>query len=117
MHSKPPVIFLAFAHDKQTADGYLRNLTRERNALRDALEVAAEREQPICEVVLENDLTVDRIFDVFQSEKYRDRIAIFHYGGHAESYKLLLEDLRSAQGFRERLAIAFGPPARPGSRA
>ncbi len=97
MHSKPPVIFLAFANDKQTADGYLRNLTRERTALRTALDIAINRDRPICEVVVESDLTIDRLFDIFQNDRYRDRIAVFHYGGHSESYKLLLED---AQGGR-----------------
>ena len=35
--------------------------------------------------------TLDDIMKVFQSPKYRNRIAIFHYGGHAGSYQLLLE--------------------------
>ncbi|NUM78266.1 DUF1566 domain-containing protein, partial [candidate division KSB1 bacterium] len=35
--------------------------------------------------------TVENILDVFQ--EYQDRIAIFHYGGHADSYELLLESL------------------------
>ena len=92
MSSRPPVIFLGFANDKQTAHGFLRNLTRERNALRVALEGVAQRADPICEVVVESDLSVERIFDIFQDNRYRDRIAIFHYGGHSESYSLLLED-------------------------
>ena len=64
MASTPPVIFLGFANAKQTANGYLRNLTRKRHPLRSALEVVAERSNPICELVVENDLTVDRIFDI-----------------------------------------------------
>jgi WD40 repeat protein len=85
-----PVILLAFANDKQNSGaGYLRGLTFERNAIRDAL-VKAE-ENGLCQVLVEPDATVDRLFDVFQNPSFRDRIAIFHYGGHAESYSLLLE--------------------------
>ncbi len=85
-----PVILLAFANDKESSGaGYLRGLTRERNAIRDAL--AKAEENGLCQVLVEPDATVDRIFDIFQNSQYRDRIAIFHYGGHAESYALLLE--------------------------
>jgi len=85
-----PVILLAFANDKQnTGAGYLRGLTQERNAIRDALMKAEEN--GLCQVIVEPDVTVDRLFDVFQNSAYRDRIAIFHYGGHADSYSLLLE--------------------------
>ncbi|MBK9104654.1 MAG: AAA family ATPase [Saprospiraceae bacterium] len=85
-----PVILLAFANDKQnTGAGYLRGLTLERNAIRDALMKAEEN--GLCHVIVEPDATVDRLFDIFQNPLYRDRIAIFHYGGHAESYSLLLE--------------------------
>ncbi len=85
-----PVIFLAFANDKtDTGAGYLRGLTRERNSLRDALRPAEDA--GLCEVVVEPDASIDRIFNVFQDKRYRDRIAIMHYGGHAESYELLLE--------------------------
>ena len=85
-----PVILLAFANDKQnTGAGYLRGLTLERNSIRDALMKAEEN--GLCQVVVEPDVTVDRLFDIFQNSAYRDRIAVFHYGGHAESYSLLLE--------------------------
>jgi WD40 repeat protein len=92
--SSLPVILLAFANDKVgTGAGYLRGLTYERNRLRDALREAENA--GLCELVIEPDATIDRLFDVFQDPRYRDRIAIFHYGGHADSYQLLLED---AQG-------------------
>ncbi|TAE59615.1 MAG: CHAT domain-containing protein, partial [Bacteroidetes bacterium] len=90
-----PIIFLAFANDKQnTGAGYLRGLTAERNGIRDALKLA-ER-QGLCEVLVEPDASINRIFNVFQENQ--DRIAIFHYGGHAGSYELLLE---SAAGTTE----------------
>ncbi|MDX2250110.1 MAG: AAA family ATPase [Bacteroidia bacterium] len=85
-----PVILLAFANDKQdTSAGYLRGLTDERNGIRDVL--AKAEEHGLCEVIVEPDISIKRIFDVFQNSSYRDRIAIFHYGGHADSYQLLLE--------------------------
>jgi WD40 repeat protein len=93
--TQKPVIFLAFANDKQdTGAGYLRGLTSERNRIRDALERAEQ--EGWCKVVVEPDVTIDRIFDVFQNKNYQDRIAIFHYGGHADSYELLLESSTGA---------------------
>ncbi|MEZ4772409.1 MAG: AAA family ATPase [Bacteroidia bacterium] len=84
-----PVILLAFANDKQEAGAGFLRLTEERNGIRDAL--AKAEEQGLCEVIVEPDVSIDRIFNAFQSKVYRDRIAIFHYAGHADSYKLLLE--------------------------
>ncbi|MDX2245418.1 MAG: AAA family ATPase [Bacteroidia bacterium] len=79
-----PVIFLAFANDRQN---YLYNLTTEQRSIRSELESAEKA--GLCEVVYETDTTIENIFDVFQ--KYRGRVAIFHYGGHADDYKMLLE--------------------------
>ena len=85
-----PVILLAFANDKQNSgSGYLKGHTLERNGIRDALMKAEEN--GLCQVLVEPDITINRLFDIFQNGNYRDRIAIFHYGGHAESYSLLLE--------------------------
>jgi len=82
--NQKPVIFLAFANDRER---YLYNLKLEQRGIREALRRAEEA--GLCEVVNENNTTIDDILDVFQ--KYRDRIAIFHYGGHADDYLLLLE--------------------------
>lgn len=87
-----PVIFLAFANDKQETGAFLRNLTQERNGIRDALLPA--QEEKLCDVVVEPDVTIDRIISNFQNKHYRDRIAVFHYGGHADSYQLLLENYK-----------------------
>lgn len=85
-----PIIFLAFANDKQGAsEGYLASLTAERNGIRDALRDAEDKDW--CEVIVEPDVTINRIFDIFQRKDYRDRIAVFHFAGHAGSYELLLE--------------------------
>ncbi|MCB0312239.1 MAG: CHAT domain-containing protein, partial [Calditrichaeota bacterium] len=84
-----PVIFLAFANDRVDNTAYLRNLPIEMDGIRKALQKA--RQAGLCEVVERANTTVENILDVFQ--EYRDRIAIFHYGGHADSYELLLESL------------------------
>jgi WD40 repeat protein len=89
--STKPIIFLAFANDRddRVRDRYLRNLPEEARRLQGALETA-EREE-LCEVVVKQNATIDDILNVFQQRNYRNRIAIFHYGGHANSYQLLFE--------------------------
>ncbi|MGH7495085.1 MAG: hypothetical protein ACREOO_22165 [bacterium] len=82
-----PVIFLAFAQDRVQGGAYLRNLPIELDGIRKALQKARQAE--LCEVVERSNTTVESILDVFQ--EYQDRIAIFHYGGHADSYELLLD--------------------------
>jgi len=88
-----PVIFLAFANDRDDTVGYLRNLPDEARRLRDILTSAEQA--GLCEVEMRSNSTAADIFKVFQNPKYRNRIAIFHFGGHANGYQLLLE---SAEG-------------------
>ncbi len=82
---KPPVIFLAFAND---LGDYLHKLSDEKDAIREALEQMQDEE--ICEILYETNTSLEQIWDVF--DKYQERIAIFHYGGHAEDYALLLQN-------------------------
>ncbi|MEM7366949.1 MAG: AAA family ATPase [Bacteroidota bacterium] len=86
-----PVIFLGFANDRVDHARYLRNLPKELDGIRKALFLAEQ--MGLCELVVRPNLTVDHIISVFQDPRYRDRIAIFHYGGHAHGYQLLLETL------------------------
>lgn len=79
-----PVIFLAFANDHQD---YLYKLTEEQHRIREALERVAR--EGLCEVIYETDTDLRRIWTSF--DKYQDRIAVFHYGGHADDYALLLK--------------------------
>lgn len=99
---KPPVIFLVYANDRVDPSQHLRNLPDEIHRIRDALKAAEQA--GLCQVLHEANATADRIFSVFQDHRYRDRIAIFHYAGHADGYQLLLE---SADGAR-RAAHAAG---------
>ena len=85
-----PVIFLAFANDQQD---YLYKLTEEQHRIRQALEQVAR--EGLCEVIYETDTDLQRIWTNFN--KYQDRIAIFHYGGHAEDYSLLLKKASGEQ--------------------
>lgn len=84
-----PVIFLAFANDRDDSVGYLRNLPGEARRLREVLE-PAER-AGLCEVVVRSNSSAGDIFKVFQDPRYRNRVGVFHYGGHANGYELLLE--------------------------
>ena len=89
-----PVILLAFANEQDPGGAYLRNLPRELNLLKSLLERAEEAE--LCEVEILSNTTLGQLFDAFQKPKYRNRIAIFHYGGHADSFELLLENEHGA---------------------
>ncbi|GAB4115710.1 MAG: hypothetical protein OHK0057_26780 [Thermoflexibacter sp.] len=86
-----PVIFLAFANDKVDNARYLRNIPAEHNGIRKALQEAEK--QGLCEIVERSNASIEQIIDVFQDSRYRYRIAIFHFGGHADGYQLLLESL------------------------
>ena len=95
-----PVILLAFANERTGGSQYLRNLPQEQHLIRKSLEKAEDNR--LCEVVVLPNVTLDQLVETFQRQKYRDRIAVFHYGGHAGSFKLLLEDaagkIRPAHG-------------------
>ncbi|TWT55540.1 nSTAND1 domain-containing NTPase [Allorhodopirellula solitaria] len=82
-----PVIFLAFANDRNGTVGQPLNLPEEERRVRETLEAA----QGLCEFVARSHCTADDIFKVLQNARYRDRIAIFHFSGHANSFQLLLE--------------------------
>ena len=56
------------------------------------------------ELVERSSATAAQIVEVFQS--YGDRIAIFHYAGHADDYSLLLETAQGAQFEAEATDLA-----------
>ncbi len=84
-----PIIFLAFSCPVDENVIPLRKLSVEKRQLRDALKPAEEA--GLCEVIVRSDCTAGDIFKIFQHPKCRNRIGIFHYAGHANSYQLLLE--------------------------
>lgn len=87
--TKQPIIFLAFANDRDDTVGYLRKLPEEARRLREVLE-PAER-AGLCELLVRSNVTAREVFQCFQDPRYRNRIGILHYGGHANGYELLLE--------------------------
>ncbi len=107
-----PIIFLAFAneHDNRVPQAYLRHLPQEVQGLRQALRKAEEKD--LCQLEVLPNATLSEIRDVFR--KHNDRIAIFHFGGHADSYGLLFEgkdgqtEEINAEGFAEFLAQQAG---------
>jgi len=94
-----PVIFLAFAN---APDRYLPQLHTELSRVRDELEKGETRS--VCEVVVRPNASIDEILGVFRDSRYRDRVAVLHFGGHAGGYELLMA---SAEG-RPELAHAKG---------
>ena len=81
-----PIVVLAFAND-QEGRRYLRDLPEELRRLQEVLQ-EAER-NGLCRLELLPNASLNQIFDVFT--RYRDRVTIFHYAGHADSGRLLLE--------------------------
>ncbi len=86
----PPLLLFAFANERQENAHYLRALSDECRAIEAALDPAVRA--GLCEVKILSNATIDSIFSTFQDTRYRDRIALFHYGGHAGSFGLLLEE-------------------------
>ena len=86
--TQSPVLFLAFA-SVATEFGYLPSLAAEAQAFRAVLETT-HGSSPY-ELVLRENITLDSLLSVFQDPRYRGRIVLFHYAGHADSYALLLE--------------------------
>jgi CHAT domain len=94
-----PIVFLAFANKYVGQDGYLRELGKENDQIREALEPISEN----YEVLERATATFENIKKEFF--KFKDRIAIFYYGGHATSDELMLE---SSEGQTLEAANAAG---------
>jgi WD40 repeat protein len=86
--SKKPVIVLAFANDLE-GKRYLRNLAEEARELRDVLNHA--KVAGLCELEVIQNTTIKDLFKVLQEAEYRNRIAVLHFGGHANSHQLMFE--------------------------
>lgn len=105
MNAKPPVILLVYANDRIDPARHLRNLSEEIGQIRDALRPAEDA--GLCEVVIEANAGAERILTVFQDARYRNRIAVFHYAGHADGFGLLTEGARGAVGAHAAGLAAF----------
>ena len=105
--SLKPVIFLSFANDE---DSYLSFLRQEEDAVYKSLQGA--HDAGFIEVFNEGSATIDDIYSHFT--RYRDRVVIFHYAGHAGGTKLHLEDqdanasgLAKLLGQQQNLKLVF----------
>lgn len=82
-----PILFLAFANDRADAPEHLRNLAEESRRLRRTLKATPYADTYTVEH--EDHAKLDDILDCFQ--QYRSRVAIFHFGGYADRYQILIE--------------------------
>ena len=57
-------------------------------------------------MVIRNNTTAGVLLDVFQNPRYRDRIAIFHFGGHAGDYQILLESVDGTPALADAEGLA-----------
>jgi WD40 repeat protein len=96
------IVFLAFADARSD----LSSLKIEGWSLKDRFG-ELKRRGVIADVVVEEKATLDRIYNVFQD--HRDRIALFHFGGHADRDRLLLESaFKPRPAYAEGLATLLG---------
>ncbi len=97
----PPVVFLAFAN----AEGDLPELRAEIRQLQELFE--AFQAEGRCRLEFRPNATLEQIFEVLT--KQRDRIALFHFGGHADSGRLMVESaLGCAPAHGQGLATLLG---------
>ncbi len=95
------VVFLAFAD----AGGDLPELREESRRLQELFEDVQRDGR--CTPVFRPNATLDQVYAVLQ--EHRDRIAVFHYGGHADSGRLFLEAaLGEGPAHAEGLAMLLG---------
>ena len=85
----PATILLVFAND--WANGrHLRSLLEEGKAIEKAIAPLVESGMLEVPPPIHN-ATVDDVIGVFRERRYRDRIRVFHFGGHASASKLMFE--------------------------
>ena len=102
MPNDRPAVFLAFADARSD----LSALRVEGWSLKDQFD-ELKQQGVIANVVVEEKASLERIYSVFQ--KHRDRIAIFHFGGHADGDRLLLQSaFEPRPAYAEGLATLLG---------
>ncbi len=86
---------------------YLRNLANEQRNIRGVLTKAEDA--GLCEIVERSNAAIEDILKVFQDKKYNSRIAVFHFAGHADEYRLLMESFtgQHAPAYRQGLVDFF----------
>jgi hypothetical protein len=84
-------ILLAFANDVANDRRYLRSLQEESKTIGNALMPAVEKGLLAPPVSIFN-ATVGDVMGAFQQPFHREKIRIFHFGGHADGSQLIFED-------------------------
>ena len=82
----PPVVFLAFANSVQNPHAHYLSYLKE-----EYVTIKKMFEDKGFEVQGDGFSSLRDICDKMQSERYKDRICIFHFSGHADGYQVLLE--------------------------
>ncbi|MCB0628474.1 MAG: AAA family ATPase [Saprospiraceae bacterium] len=82
-----PHFLFTYANDQQSQLGYLRALARERKCVKSATDLAED--MGLCRRIFIDDASIGDIVNAFQ--RHGEEIVLFHYGGHADSFDLLLQ--------------------------
>jgi len=102
MPTDRPIVFLTFADARSD----LSSLKVEGWSLKDQFDELKQR-GVIADVVIEERASLERIYSVFL--KHGDRIALFHFGGHADGDRLLLQSaFEPHPAYAEGLATLLG---------
>jgi hypothetical protein len=110
MPNDNPIFLFAFANDSGST---LRLPEEERSA---RAELAAAHDQQRIEFHTLGHATLDDIYRAFN--RFHNRIAVFHYGGHSDGQFLHLEDTRARaaalstlMGMQRQLQLVWQPGA------
>lgn len=87
-HAHRPALLFAFANDDRPGRR-LDGLRREIEQIRRTLGPAERR--GLCEVLVRESTTPDELVEVLEDPRYRRRLALIHFAGHASESRLLLE--------------------------
>jgi hypothetical protein len=104
--NKKPVIVLAYSNDQ---DAYLDMVTRERKNVYKTLMTYHDKDY--VQVEKSEHTSIEDFFEIF--DRYNNRVALFHYGGHASGSHLQLEgntgtENANAQGLADLMGLQEG---------
>ncbi len=85
-----PVVVLVFANDRTENGDYLDGLRKEERLIRNKLEPLVDL--TIDEPIIRSSATKDDFFSTLENRRFRNRIALLHFGGHATGTEIIFED-------------------------
>ncbi len=98
-----PIILFAFANDRNDYSKNLRNLPKELDTIENVLKTAEK--QDLCEIEILYNTNFKKLLDLTQDSRYRDHLAMLHFGGHGDKDLLVLENEEGGQDFIEADAL------------